>query len=186
MKNKIYFILLSSFVHFTSVCAQDVVINTEKLLYKIDEEITVKFECNKEVDSLQNIEFENFIILNHGPSKSKNSSSINGVKENSTTLIYKLKAKHEGDLKLISPIFYSGKNQYKASEITLTIYQEKLTLEEQKNIKLKNFVSATFKPKGTIRFVILEEMGYIEENQNNKWIFIRELTEREMKRLKQK
>jgi predicted transcriptional regulator len=70
--------------------------------------------------------------------------------------------------------------------LIITIENNKLSVEEKRLIKLKKIAENFSKPEGTIRFVILNEIGYVEEFNNKKWEFKGELTKKEIKKLRKK
>ena len=165
--------------------AQEATIKTEKLNYKIDEEIQLVFEATKEFDSISESDLSDFKIIN-GPIKSTDNSNINGVKEYKQKLSYKLSPKSAGKFTIHSPIYYLRNEKIIGENLIITIENNKLSAEEKRLIELKKIAEKFSKPEGTIRFVILNGIGYVEEFDNKKWEFKRELTKKEIKKLSKK
>jgi hypothetical protein len=139
----------------------------------------------EEFDSISEIDLSNFKIIN-GPIKSSDNSNINGIKEYKHKLSYKLTPKSDGKFIIHSPIYYLKNEKINGENLIITIENNKLSVEEKRLIKLKKIAENFSKPEGTIRFVILNEIGYVEEFNNKKWEFKGELTKKEIKKLRKK
>jgi len=164
--------------------AQEVLIETTKKEYKLNEKIEVTFKIEFEEDSVKFPKFNNFKIINT-PSTTTSSTFINEQKSYDKTWTFILRANKSGQLNIKSPIFYNKGKKIIGKKIKLKILKSKLTALEQKEIKFKFFVEDNLKPNGTYRYIINKEFGYIEIFKNLEWQFYRKLTEKESKLIRQ-
>lgn len=181
---RILFVLIHLFL-FTHAYAQKVVSNTEKKEYKIEEKIMVDFEVKSLVDSTSKFMEGNYKITS-GPMKSKSTSSINGKTESTFKLSYEIKALNIGKVKIESPVFYINGEANKAPSIELSIIDDDLTSKEIDEMGYKEFLNSNYTANGTLRYVLNEKYGYLEEFQNVKWEFVRRMTSKEIAKLKVK
>ncbi|MEO8773081.1 MAG: BatD family protein [Gelidibacter sp.] len=162
--------------------AQEAKVTADKLNYKINEEIELVFEVNVEVDSMSTIMLDNFRILK-GPTTSTSHSYINGLRTYTQKTTYKLIPKSVGSFEIKSPIYYTGKHGIIGDNLILSIENSVLTEKDKRIIELKKIAEKSSKPEGTLRFVVIGEVGYLEEFRDNKWEFIRELSHEDIGKL---
>ena len=160
--NKTILILLT-IIASTITNGQNVIVKTEKYDYKIDETIKLVFEVNAKVDSTSQIKGANFKVIN-GPRKNQSTSIVNGQ----TTLLYSLTY------------------EIQAENLLFTISGTKLTNKEIEEINFNKFKDKPIKPDGTIRIVLSDNFGYIEEFKGFEWKFKRKLTKKEIAKLRKK
>ena len=182
--NKTIFILLI-IIASTVTNGQNVIVKTEKNGYKIDETIKIVFELNAKVDSTAQIKETNFKVIN-GPRKNQSTSTVNGQTTLSYSLTYEIQAQNPGKLEIISPTFYIDNEEYKAENLLLTISGTKLTEKDIEEINFNKFKDKSIKPDGTIRIVLSDNFGYVEEFKDFKWTFKRPLTKKEVTKLRKK
>lgn len=80
-------------------------------------------------------------------------------------------------------MFYIENKEYRAENILLTISGTTLTEKEIEELRFKEFMDKSVKPDGTIRFVVSNNFGYVEEFRGVEWIFLRRLTKKEITNL---
>lgn len=164
------------------ITAQEAKVTADKHNYKINEEIELVFEVNVEVDSMSTIKLDDFRILK-GPTKSTSHSYVNGLRTYTQKTTYTLIPKSVGSFEIKSPIYYLGKHGIIGKNAILTIAGNVLTEKDKRIIELKKIAEKASKPEGTLRFVLIEKIGYVEEFRNNKWVFIRELSNDDIEKL---
>lgn len=184
-RNLILYTLIIYIISFLNSNGQEASVKIEKLNYKLDEEITLVFVVNKKFDSISKVDFSDFRILEN-PIESSGSTTINNQNQFEHKLTCKISSKSFGTFTIIPPKYYFGNNEVTSDKIIITVENNKLTDDENKAIVLKKMSTKLFKPEGTIRYTIIDGHGYIEEFRDKNWIFIRILTEKEIKRLKKK
>lgn len=177
----LYFLLIVTL----KLTAQEAKIKADKLDYKINEEIELVFEVNVEIDSMSSIVLDNFRIIN-GPTKSTSHSYINGARAYKQKTTYKLIPKSVGSVEIKSPIYYTGTYEFIGKRLIINIESNPLTEKDKRIIELKKIAEKSAKPEGTLRFVIIEKIGYLEEFHNNQWEFKRELSNEEIEKLIEK
>ena len=182
--NKTILILLT-IIASTITNGQNVIVKTEKYDYKIDETIKLVFEVNAKVDSTSQIKGTNFKVIN-GPRKNQSTSTVNGQTTLLYSLTYEIQAENPGKLEIITPTFYIDNKEHKAENLLLTISGTKLTNKEIEEINFNKFKDKSIKPDGTIRIVLSDNFGYIEEFKSFEWKFKRRLTKKEIAKLKKK
>lgn len=169
----------------TTTYGQNVTIKTAKNEYKIDETITLIYEIKAKVDSVGKLKGENFEIINN-PKKSQSVSVIDGQTSLTYNLTYKIKAVTPGTIEIISPIFYANNQEFVAKKLSLTISGDKLSDREIEENNFNEFKDNSNRPpNGTLRYVLSDTFGYVEEFNNFKWTFKRRLTKKEIKRLRE-
>lgn len=162
------------------VFAQFVVPKIEKNEFKTDEIIEYRYVATLKVDSFGSIKVPDFEVIG-GPEQSHWSSTVNGITTDGFTLHLKIKAKEAGEYKISSPAFYNNGNSYYADPVYVKVKKQSLTQAEKKEIAYKKFIEEYGKPEGTLTYVIKDNFGYIEEYKNNGWVFVRRLSEEELK-----
>jgi len=178
-------LILLTILASTITNGQNVIVKTEKNDYKIDETIKLVFEVNAKVDSTAQIKGTNFKVINV-PRKNKSTSTVNGQTTLSYSLTYEIQAVNPGKLEIISPTFYIDNKEHKAENLLLTISGTKLTDKEIEEINFNKFKEKSIKPDGTIRIVISDNFGYIEEFKSFEWKFKRRLSKKEIAKLRKK
>jgi len=180
---KIKLIAILSIIASAAGYGQNVKVRTEKMDYKFFETITVVYEVNSMVDSIEHIKGKNFKIL-ETPTNYRTVSTINGNTTLTYTLNYKIKATKIGKLEIVSPAFYIGGKAYEAEILSLNISDMNLTDKEIEEINFNDFKDDSVKPEGTIRIVLSDEFGYVEEFKTLKWNYKRRLSKKEIKKIK--
>jgi hypothetical protein len=183
MNMKAHFLILVILLVIKAASAQEVISMVEKTDYDINEMIQVKFEMKSKVDSMSKCKVDGFYVVT-GPVKNTSSTMIEGKTENRFNLEYEIKAKQSGKLTLSSPVFYFQGKAYKAKDIVLNISGKSLSEAELKKIEFDDFRNKSAKPDGTIRYVLTEDMGYVEVYLDGHWKLLRALSKKEIKRLK--
>lgn len=120
-----------------------------------------------------------------GPSENRSMLNVKGVFEYNFEARYLIKAKKTGKLKIIPPKFYSDSLELQGNETFIEITGDPLSSEELKQLKFNKFVEDYIKPKGTKRYIINDSIGYIDIFGESTWEYYRELTKKELKKLKQ-
>jgi len=169
---------------------QEVKLLTDKDIYKFDEIIEVKIEINIEVDSVEIIDYPNFInFINFKmieiPKKYNSFSSM--LNENSSFVYkrtYMLRPKKIGKLKLESPSFYSNGKKIESIEKYIEITDGELNEEELHKFKFNSFIQDNIKPSGTFLLFFNDEYGYIKRVEGKRTVFYRKLTKEELEILK--
>ena len=182
--NRILQILITIAVS-TTVYGQNVSVKTEKTEYKIEETITLVYEVKAKVDSVSKLTVGNFKIIN-GPRTSQSVSTINGQTTLTYNLTYEIKANASGTIEIISPTFYSDNQESIAEKLNLTISGNKLSDKEIEELNFNEFKDNSFKPNGTLRYVLSETFGFVEEFNDFQWTFKRKLTKREIGKFRKK
>lgn len=179
--------LLFTFLLFNSlIClsyGQIISIKTDKEEYKIDEQIEVSFEIDSKADSIVLPLFEDFII-DSGPNKRSSLSTINGETTGTYAWAYKIRPKKSGVVIIQSPLFYIDSLQVKGENRSIHILKSKLSKAEIKEIEFLSFKNNAIKPKGTLRYILNDEFGYIEVFGDLAWEFHRKMTAKEIKRMR--
>lgn len=187
--NKLYLTVLNVLFLLVGVLGfgQEVQLLTDKDLYKFDEIIEVKIEINIEVDSVELIDYPNFINFKMIDSPKKYNSFSSMLNEN-TSFFYKrtymLRPEKIGKLKLESPSFYSNGKKIESIEKYIEITDGELNEEELHEFKFKNFIQDNIKPNGTFLLFFNDEFGYIKRAEGKRTIFYRKLTKEELEILK--
>ena len=68
--------------------------------------------------------------------------------------------------------------------LSLTISEIALTEKEIEEINFNDFKDDSIKPDGTIRLVLSDKFGYVEEFNAFQWKFKRRLSKKEIKKLR--
>lgn len=169
-----------------TICAQNAQIVIEKDVYKIDEQIKIKFEIDAKVDSVDEPEFKGLQIIS-GPNKSTSVSIKNGASEHSATWTYIFRPERSGKVTIESFTFHVSGRKVQSEPKPITILNTELTEKDLEELRFQTFVEVAIKPEGTYRFIVNEEFGYIEVYGDRGWQFHRRLTSEEftlIKRLK--
>ena len=82
--------------------------------------------------------------------------------------------------------FYFNNEQKKANNLTLKVTDKKLTDVEKDQINFNEFKDNSAKLKGTMRFVLSDNYGYIEKFNGSQWEFDRRLSKDEVDNLAKK
>ncbi len=181
---KINEILLSLFLLFqlSSYC-QNFEIITDKDVYKIDETILLTFKIDMFIDSIDLPVLNDFNLIS-GPNKSTSSSWNNNAAKTTSTWVYRLTSKTPGTITIITPVIYNKDTIIKTENKSIVVKEEKLTEAEQLEIEYNKFIAGTH-PKGTFRYVIKDDFGYIEKRETLfSYKFYRKLTLKELKIIK--
>jgi hypothetical protein len=176
--------LLSLFIVLQiSGYSQTFEIITDKEVYKIDETIVLTYKIDILVDSINLPTLEGFNVIS-GPNKSTSSSWNTNVAQTNNTWIYRLTSKAPGTITIIAPVIYNKDTTVKTENKTIVVKEEKLTDAEQLEIEYNKFIVGTH-PKGTFRYVIKDDFGYIEKRETLfSYKFYRKLTPKELKIIK--
>ena len=161
---------------------QEVEILLNKQEYKAGEQIGITFQINTHVDSVGQTDFSDFDLL-AGPSQTNSMSMINGVGSSVFQVSYVLKAKRTGTFKIKSPKFYQGNGVFIGKDATISV-KGKISEEDIRKVELERFANNPFKPRGTKRYNLSGQVGYIEVFNGFTWEYYRELSQKEIKRLK--
>lgn len=169
----------------TAFYAQEVSIKTEKKEYKIDEIITLIYEVKAKVDSQTALNGTNFTLVD-GP-KNRQSTTNKGTETTITfTSTYRVKANAPGTVEVFSPTFNFNNLQKKAENLVVKVSDKKLTEIEKDEINFNEFKDNSAKLKGTMRFVLSDNFGYIEKFNGSQWEFHRRLSKDEVDNLAKK
>lgn len=166
------------FICYTKILCQEVNTILERNEIKIDEEFDLTFEVNAFIVSFD-IKIDDFTIVK-GPKKEISSSIIKGKYEFSYKLIYTLKPQKPGFFTIPNPVFYSKNGKIIGKEINIKVIDKQLSDKELYDNKLKEFMKMEKKPKGTLRYIIKDNLGYIEVFGDSEWEFLRYLTKKEI------
>lgn len=166
---------------------QDVKFYTDKESYKINEKIELKLEIGMKVDLpvlLDSLEFDNFKTTN----LPYNNSQVSMTRNSSTNYYhyswtYILRPQKIGTFKLESPVFYSNGTKIDGIKRIVEIKSSDLNAQELKEFQFDAFIEDVNKPKGTYRYILNEEFGYIQKYDNYKWVFYRKLSDDELELL---
>ena len=169
----------------TAIYAQEVSIKTEKKEYKIDEIITLVYEVKVKVDSQTPLSGSNFTLVD-GPKNRQSTTTRDSETTITFTTTYRVKANSPGTVEVISPTFNFNNIQKKAAKLILQVSDAKLTDLEKDQINFNEFKHNSAKSKGTTRFVISDEFGYIEKFNGSQWEFDRRLSKEEVENLAKK
>ena len=101
-------------------------------------------------------------------------------------MTFEVKAIVAGSIEIISPIFQINNKKVTAETINLTISADKLTAQEIDEIEFAEFKDKLQYPKGTLRYILSDNLGYIEQFNEAEWIFKRRLTKKEIAKLRKK
>ena len=173
-------IALCSSLH---LCGQGLKIKVGKTTFTLDEVIFISFETGIEVDSIIEPDFSTFEIVS-GPNKSSSLSINNGIKTSSYKISYELRAIKPGKIKITSPVICNKNEKIKGEEISIEVTGKDLTKEELKAREFERFRKFPKKPEGTKRFLIKDDMGYIEVYGEKEWQYLRDMTKQEIQLLK--
>lgn len=177
--------ILSLLFIFSVANAQEVTVKTDKAEYKMGERIYLEYEVKAKVDSTGKLPLMNFTIAN-GPNTSSSISIINGQTTYTYRLNYVINAQQTGNIEIKSPIFFIKNEKQKAESIHIKITGENLTEKEIDQIKFDEFRESLVKPEGTLRFVLSDKYGYVEEFKNNNWVQMRRMTKKEIAKFRKK
>lgn len=83
--------------------------------------------------------------------------------------------KSVGSFEIKSPIYNFGKHPILGANLIITVENNAFTEKDKRIIEMKKISEKSSKPEGTLRFVVVEKIGYVEEFRNNKWEFIPDL-----------
>lgn len=164
---------------------QEVLVKTEKSVYKIDEPITLVYEVKAKVDSQGMLNGTNFTLID-GPKNKQSTSTRGDVTSITFTATYRIKANSPGTIEVISPLFNFDNLQKKAPNLVLKISDSKLTDQEIDEINFKEFQNNSSKQKDALRFVVSDRFGYIEQFNGSQWEFKRRLSKEEVENLNKK
>jgi hypothetical protein len=162
---------------------QGLKIKLEKLEYKVNDTIALTFETNVNVDSVDKIDLSQFEIID-GLSTNSTISKVNGITSNSYSMTLKISSIKPGKIKIIAPAIYNAGKKISGEEKYIEVTGKALTSEELKKREFKMLVNKSEKPKGTRRFIINEDMGYVELFNGTLWVYERKLTTEEIQILK--
>jgi len=162
---------------------QDIQSVSPKTNYKYDEIIKIEYITKLAVDSLHTPEAQDYFVMK-GPSKTTTISIVNGKSDNTFKVNYELRAKKSGEIIIPSPIFFVKGKEYQGETLVLEVSESIMTAEEQRQKEFEDFMLNSSKTEGTVRYVIGDKFGYIETFENNEWKFSRELTIKEMDKLR--
>lgn len=177
------FILLNSFSLIgQALMPQGMKIKLEKSEYKVSDTISLSFETNVNVDSVANVDLTPFEIIT-GLNTSSTISKVNGITSTRYTMTCKISPIKPGKIKIIAPTIYSNGLKITGEEKYIEITGKELTSEELKRREFNIFVKNPDK-KGTTRFIIKDDMGYVEIFSGKRWIYQRALTKEEIQILK--
>jgi hypothetical protein len=179
------FVTLSLILLFSVTNGQEVTVKTDKATYKIDERIYLEYEVRIKVDSTSKLSTTDFMMAS-GPNTNSFFSNASGQTIYTYKLSYVIKARHAGNLEIPSPVFYIKNEKLKAETIHIKVTDENLTEKEIDKIKFDEFKEEIRKPDGTLRLVLSEEYGYVEEFKNDTWILKRRMTKREIAKARKK
>ncbi len=164
---------------------QEVILKTAKKQYKIDETITLVFEVNAKVDSETTLTGTNFTLVD-GPKKRLATTTKDGETSTTFTSTYNIKANSPGTVEIISPTFHFNNQEKSAGNFAFKISDHKLTESELDEINFNKFKENSAKEKGSVRFVLSGNFGFIEKFNGSKWEFKRRLTKEEVEDLAKK
>lgn len=173
-------LILITFLTFLSfiIRGQYATVSTDKKNYKFEETIIATFEINAKYDSLNLPDLKGFKLLD-GQSKSSYEKD-NNEKKVSETIIYKLRPLESGLLMIPSPTYYINGKKIQGIHTFVKVDESKLTKEEAEKKDFQRFIEEGAKPKGTHRYIICKEKGYIERFGDLGWEFYRQLTKEEI------
>lgn len=172
-----FYILLSSV--FMDLYGQKIELETNKDSYKSDELIELTIKINQNIDSVKLNFDDNFKIVSV-PNTSQSTSITNGETKISRSWIYHLRAYNSGKLKIESPFFYINGRKVQGKPKYIVVEPTKLTQKEMKEKEFKEFIEDAIKPTGTYRYIVKDDLGYIEKFENHTWHFYRKLTSDEI------
>lgn len=193
-----YILVFGAIILTTLVNGQIIKTVIEKHEYKIDETIEISFETDVKVDSISDIHFfepdtkvdsigdihfSDFEVI-QGPSESSSISITNGKAGYSYEVKYSLRALKSGKLIIDCPLFFISDKVLKGEKTTINIIEEYLTSDEKFEIRFNKFIANSYKPNDTFRYVIKDDIGYIEIFEGYKWQFYRKLTKKEIKAIR--
>ena len=156
-------------------------IEMDKTVFSIDELIYVKFKIDFTADSVKNPYFDNFKIIR--TTESSSVSYKNGAKVVTKTMLYVLKPDNIGEYIIKSPLFFVNGERVQGSK-KITVLNIKLTKQEQSEVRIQAFAEQLLQPKGTYRYILSDEFGYIEVSTGHTWEFYRSLTKKEFNLIK--
>lgn len=164
------------------VKGQNLDIKLEKDSFKIDEPIEVIFEIN---ETYQSVEVPEFIELKlvSGPEKRTSINSNSGEVIVKKSLVYKLLPINSGKVKIKSPVYIIDGKKVKGKPKTIYIHSSLMTNAEREARDIKEFATKKKFVRGTTRFVISENKGYMETFNGVTWTFNRLLTQEEIDNL---
>lgn len=111
------------------IIAQNIKIEIEKETYKKNERIEITFKTNVSVDSIEQIIFPDFKILNI-PAKFYKTIINKGKMHYSYTITYLLMPKRIGTLKIESPTFFTKEGLLKGKETVINVIDTFVSTEE--------------------------------------------------------
>lgn len=167
-----------------SVVAQEATISTNKKSYKYDERIELSFDINAKIDSIKLPDLTGFKKV-MGPNQSSSTSMINGKSTFHNSYKFVLRPIKSGQFSIPSPIFYINNDVITAEPIQFVVEESNLTEEEINEKLFIEFIEDRYKPFGTIRYVVSEKKGFIEEFTQEGWKVKRRLSEDEISNLPQ-
>lgn len=168
-----------------AIYAQEVVVKAEKSEYKIDEIITLVYEVKAKVDSQTPLSGTNFTLVD-GPKNRQSTTTRDSETSITFTSTYRIKTNTAGKVEVISPTFNFNSIQKKAPNLILKVSNAKLTDIEKDQINFNEFKENSAKLKGTMRFVVSDNFGYIENFNGSQWEFNRRLSKEEVENLAKK
>lgn len=181
---KLFHVFVNLFLLFSAnLFGQNIETILEKREFKKNELINVSFETLVKIDSVVEMNLVDFETVD-GPYKTISISIVNGRSQGSSKISYTLKAKRSGTLKIIPPRLFSKSIEIFGINTIIIVSEIGLTDDDKKEIEYNTFVEKHSKPNGTTRYVIKDEMGYIERYKNPNWEFYRKLTKKEIRNIK--
>ncbi|MCF6348682.1 MAG: BatD family protein [Flavobacteriaceae bacterium] len=165
--------------------AQMIEVKIDKDTYSKNEIIEVEYISSVIIDSVQDQLFPDFKILKNKPSKIDKILIDKGKTYHYSYITYSLKPKKTGKLKIESPIFFTKKGLLKGKEIIVNIIDTSLSIRQseinKRAYKTKQLYKAVFKPKNTFRYVISDDIGYIEKRTKKVGFFIKLFLKKKLK-----
>ncbi len=171
-----------SFIVCTS-WAQVLSIKASRTSAMINQVIEVSYEINAASDSAKAPIFKGFEIVK-GPSQQRSTSFINGEMSSTTTYVYRLRPIESGLQTIPSLSFYVKGEPITGEALTLEVTGKSLSPEELHKEAVSSLKNGSRTPKGTVRIVYHDNIGYIEECNGFFWGKQRELTQKELKKLR--
>jgi hypothetical protein len=176
--NKIKLYIIAVFIANVSF-SQSALIESDKIEYKFDDKIEITFKINFAEDSISFPEFKYLKII-EGPFKFSSTSLTVDKIERVNTWRYVFRPEKIGDLIIESPVFFYSGKKILANNIILKVSEKKFSDKEMSSFKFKTFVEDKIKPNQTFRYVINENLGYIEVSEGSKWKFYRKMSMEEI------
>lgn len=181
---EIIFILLCCFTSIQLAYGQNITIETDQSNYKFDAVINVTFEIDFKKDSVKLPHFDGLTIVG-GPNMTSSMNIKDGETKYKGSWKYTLRPLRSGKLIIPSPTFYIDGKTIIGESKAIYVLESNYTEEELKELRFQSFIEDNLKPKGSYRYTLNDEFGYIEIFDQTKWTFHRKLTAKELKLLQQ-